>query len=214
MHRHDPTRPGAENWPADQFAIPGEDSPTVWITQPPVEVGSLPRQVANLLLNAFTQFGDLVVDLDDDEAFATIAAEMGRRHHALGGDHLASIGRSTGYIDLVLVHWPRPAVNPRWLLRACRTLLSPRGVVVVAASLDRHQRTAHLSALGGAAATAGLVMAAHVTAITPEPHMNRPAAASRDNRPATPPSAGDADGAGSVYPHTDLLIFEAVGGDV
>jgi hypothetical protein len=84
--------------------------------------------------------------------------------------------------------------------------------VVVAVSVDRHQRTAHLSALGGAAATAGLGMAAHVAAIA-EPDRSCAPAALGDGHPVESPAAGDDGGAWPANPHTDLLIFKAVGDD-
>lgn len=94
--------------------------------------GGLPAPLARLLLDVYTHVGDVVVDIDDDITFAAAAA---RRHHALGGQrHLATLGHAAGYIDLILLRWPRPEVNPRLLLLACRALLGTAGVLVIAAS--------------------------------------------------------------------------------
>src|SRR5689334_8001783 len=125
---HDPHHPEPDEQLADRLAISTDIRPTVWLTAPPKQPGRLSHEVARLLLDEHTQAGDIVVDVDDDAAFAATAAAIGRRHHALGGDtHMATLGHAAGYIDLILLHWPRPAINPHWLLRACRTLLCGAG---------------------------------------------------------------------------------------
>lgn len=220
---HDPTRPDSAPVESDErlagrLAIPGNARPTLWRTPPAQQPGCLSPQLARLLLDDRTQVGDVVLDIDDDVAFAATAAATGRRHHALGGEHhLAAISHTAGYLDLILLHWPRPAVNPHWLLRACRSLLGVTGCVVVAVSADPDQRMAHLGALGGAAATAGLRTIGHVAALTPGvPDAATPVAVTgtprgrRGGRHASRPAVGrDADGV--AHPHTDLLIFGVEG---
>ena len=49
------------------------------------------------------------VDIDDDVALSAVAAETGRRHHGVGGAHrLVALGDAAGYVDLVVLRWPRP----------------------------------------------------------------------------------------------------------
>jgi hypothetical protein len=216
--RHDSTQLESDERLADRLAVLGDARPTLWRTPPAQQSGCLSAQLARLLLDEHTQVGDVVLDIDDDVAFAATAAAAGRRHHALGGEHhLAAISHAAGYIDLILLHWPRPAVNPHWLLRACRSLLSITGCLVAAVSTDTERRVAHLSALGGAAATAGLRTIGHVAVLDPE----LPDAATRSavtgtprgrrgGQPANRPAEGrDADGV--AHPHTDLLIFGVEG---
>jgi hypothetical protein len=198
---HDPHHPEHNEQLADRLAIPGDVRPSVWRATPPRQPGCLSHEVAWLLLDEHTRAGDVVVDVDDDAAFAATAAATGRRHHALGGDiHLATLGHAAGYIDLILLHWPRPAVNPHWLLLACRSLLRGAGHLVIAVSVDPAHRVAQLSALGGAAATVGLRTVRHVAAVAPQaatPACRDRTAATRQ-RDAQPPP---------ISPHTDLLIF-------
>ncbi|GAA0925076.1 hypothetical protein [Virgisporangium aurantiacum] len=168
---------------ADRLALPGEARPAIWRAAPAQQPGCLSPRLAHLLLDDQTKVEDVVLDIDDDIAFAATAAATGRRHHALGGaHHLATMSHAAGYLDLILLHWPRPAVNPRWLLTACRSLLGVAGRLVIAVSVDNGQRMAHLTALGGAAATAGLNKIRHIAALDP-------------------------DAATCEHPHADLLIF-------
>jgi hypothetical protein len=168
--------------------------------------GNLSRQLARLILETHTSVGDVALDIDDDVAFAAAATQAGRRHHALGGtQHLATMGHAAGYIDLILLHWPRPAVNPRLLLIACRALLRNAGVLVIAASIEREQRISHLSALSGAAATARLHLIDHIAAIDPDAATPVAVAQRATGRPHTP-----SDTAGPSQPpapHIDLLVF-------
>jgi hypothetical protein len=212
--RHDSTPPESDERLAGRLAIPGNARPTLWRTPPAQQPGCLSPQLARLLLDERTQVGDVVLDIDDDVAFAATAAATGRRHYALGGEHhLAAMNHTAGYLDLILLHWPRPAVNPHWLLRACRALLGIAGCVAVAVSADPDQRVAHLSALSGAAATAGLRTIGHVAVPTPGvPDAATPVAVT--NTPpghrAGPPTSGSAVGRNPhelAHPHTDLLIF-------
>lgn len=205
-HHHEP-----DEQFADRLAVPGDIRPTVWRTAPPQQPGWLSHEVAELLLDDHTQAGDIVVDVDDDAAFAATAAATGRRHHTLGGDvHLATLGHAAGYIDLILLHWPRPAVNPHWLLLACRSLLSTTGHLVVAVSAGPLQRVAQLSALSGAAGTVGLRAIRHVAAVAPQAATpDTPAHGGPDPATASPVRGADPP---PVSPHTDLLIFKPHGG--
>jgi hypothetical protein len=204
---HDPHHPEHDERLANRLAIPGDVRPTLWRTPPPQQPGCLSDEIARHLLDDHTRSGDIVVDVDDDTAFAATAAAIGRRHHALGGDnHLATLGHAAGYIDLILVHWPRPAVNPHWLLLACRALLSTGGHLVVAASVEPSHRVAQLSALGGAAGTAGLRAVRHVAAVAPQAATpDTPTCAGTDSATASPARRADPP---PVSPHMDLLIFE------
>src|SRR6266568_5235884 len=115
----DPTRPSPDDdLTGDVLATPGGVPAVVWHAAPGPE--ALSPQLARALLDEHTRRGDVVLDVDDDVAFAAAAAETARRHHALGGGHrLAALGDAAGYVDLVLLHWPRPQpANPRWLLVA------------------------------------------------------------------------------------------------
>ena len=210
---HDPHHPDDDDQRlADRLAVPGDVRPSVWRTPPPQQPGCLSHEMAWRLLDDHTQAGDIVVDVDDDVAFAATAAATGRRHHALDGDiHLGTLGHAAGYIDLILLHWPRPAVNPHWLLLACQSLLGTTGRLVIAISVEPLHRTAQLSALGGAASTVGLRAVGHVTAVvaqaaTPPPAGPDPTTPSPDHNTDTD------DDPLPLSPHTDLLIFGPDGG--
>src|SRR6266536_1250967 len=220
----DPTRPSPDGLDADALAVLGGVPPVVWLAAAASD--ALSPQVASALLDEHTEHGDVVVDVDDDVAFAAAAAETGRRHHALGGDHhLTALADAAGYVDMVLLHWPRPqAANPRWLLVACRTLLRhDTGVLVVAVGVPAAQRIPHLAALTGAARAVGLRQVRHVAVLAPgatfgsghHPGSRRAAAQTGVNadtaadRPADDSSADTATGVGQTTPHTDLLIFAA-----
>ncbi len=178
----EPNRPHIDP-AAARLAIPGGMRPDVWYVTGPEQPGTLSPRTARMLLNDHTRRGDIVIDVDDDVVFAAVAAETGRRHHALGGDRrLATLGYAAGSVDLVLVHWPRPQVEPRRLLIACTALLRGAGRLVIVAAVPARERTAHLSALTGAAHSAGL----------------------RHTRHAAVLATDSAD-----QPHTDLLIFES-----
>jgi hypothetical protein len=192
------------------LAIPGGVRPVVWLA--PSAGDALSPRLARRLLHEYTHHGDLIVDVDDDVALAAAAAETGRRHHALGGTHrLAALGDAAGYVDLVLLRWPRPeATNPRWLLTACRTLLrSDSTVLVVAVSVPAQHRIAHLTALTGAALAVGLRYLHHVAIVDPAADH---AARSDIDCDGTSSRSGHttghaAAGRHTVAPHTDLLIF-------
>src|SRR5262245_45906928 len=81
--RHDPTPLESDERLADRLAVPGGARPTLWRTPPAQQPGCLSPQLARLLLDERTQVGDVVLDIDDDVAFAATAAASGRRHHAL-----------------------------------------------------------------------------------------------------------------------------------
>jgi diketogulonate reductase-like aldo/keto reductase len=115
------------------------------------------------------------------------------------------MGHAAGYIDLILLHWPRPAVNPRLLLIACRALLRNAGVLVIAASTEPEHRISHLSALGGAAATAGLHLIDHIAAIDPDTATPVAVPQRAMDRPHTPSDTACA--LRPLAPHTDLLVF-------
>jgi hypothetical protein len=82
---------------------------------------------------------------------------------------LATLGHAAGYIDLILLRWPSPPVQPRWLLRACRALLHTSGHLVVAVSADPSQRIATLSAISGVARTVDLQNIEHIAVLAPDP---------------------------------------------
>jgi hypothetical protein len=211
---NEPTRPTRDAAEADLLALPGGVRPDVWRAALP-RTGVLSQRLARLLLDEQTRRGDFVIDVDDDVPFAAAAAETGRRHYALGGHtRLAALGDAAGCADLVLLHWPRPHVNPRWLLAACRALLRDgSGVLVVAVTVPAAQRTSHLSALTGAAHAVGLRHVRHIAIVDPDiPDASAHPACAGD---ATPPGP-DADagsqttaGAGRPTPHIDLLAFVA-----
>ena len=214
MDHHEPIRPAADEPPADWAVLPGQPHPTVWRAQPAQQPGSLSPGVARRLLQERTQRGDVVLDLDDDIAFAATAAVTGRRSHALGGDqHLAAMGHAADMVDLILLHWPRPAVDPHWLLTACWSLAGAAGWVVIAVDSTLGQRVAHLSALAGAAATVGLRTAEHVAVIAPDPKPPqdpRPGAATPVAGPDRHHGCFPAEAqliAGAVGPHLDLLVL-------
>jgi hypothetical protein len=217
----EPTRPGHDATLAEQMAVPGGLRPEVWYAAAAERRGVLSPQLARRLLDAHTQTGDLVIDVDDDVAFAAAAAETDRRHHALGGDNqLATLGHAAGYVDLILLHWPRPQANPRWLLVACRALLRPNGRLVIAVAVPAAQRVPHLSALAGAAHTAELDPVGHLAAVD----ATHTSSHRRDNAGRTAVSTGDATPDSGVdrscigevvQPHADLLVFQPrAGSDV
>jgi hypothetical protein len=220
----EPNRPSHDAVDANALAVPGGVRPVVWLADAAAP-NALSPQLARALLDEHTRRGDVVVDIDDDIAVAAAAAETGRRHHALGGGHrLAAVGDAAGYVDLVLLRWPRPKVaNPRWLLVACRTLLRhDTGVLVVAVRVPASQRLSHLSALTGAARAVGLRDVQHIAAFDPATTPGR-----RRHRAGATPAEADLDAnphpdtdhpgghtlpdtaphAAVVTPHTDLLIF-------
>jgi hypothetical protein len=205
-----PTEPNP-NPSRDQHGI--LPAPTVWHAPAPPEPHTLTAPLARQILNHLTQPGDIVVDVDNDGGFAAVATETGRRHHSLGGHaQLMTVGRVAGHVDLVLLHWPQPSANPRFLLAACRALLRPAGrptaarpvlgnaaispgSLVIAVAVPAADRIKTLSALTGAARTAELQHVRHI-AVTDD----------ADNpRDATGPARGDHRPPGT--PHTDLLIL-------
>jgi len=216
----EPNRPSPDA--VDALAVPGGVRPVVWLADAATP-RALSPQLARALLDEHTRRGDVVIDIDDDVAFAAAAAETGRRHHALGGGHrLAPLGEDAGYVDLVLLRWPQPhAANPRWLLVACRTLLRHgSGVLAVAVSVPAAHRVSHLSALTGAAHAVGLRQVRHVAVLHPD---TTPGSGHHPGGAAAPPdthaSAATADRGGHApaaaspaAPHTDLLIFAAEAG--
>jgi hypothetical protein len=189
------------------LAIPGYGRPTVTRTVATSD-GNLSAQLARMILDTHTSLGDVVLDIDNDSVFAAVAARSRRRHHALdGAQHMATMGHVAGYIDMILLHWPRSTINPRLLLIACRSLLATSGALVIVACAEPGARIRHLSALVGATATADLVLLEHVVAID--------AAADTATRVAAPgnvrrPQRIWFDGSGTVQPlvpHTDVLVF-------
>src|SRR6266508_1429649 len=184
----EPNRPSPDAVDADALAVPGGVRPVVWLADAAAP-DALSPQLARALLDEHTRRGDVVVDIDDDVAFAAAAAETGRRHHALGGGHrVAPLGEAAGYVDLVLLRWPQfRATNPRWLLVACRTLLRhDSGLLAVAVSVPAAHRISHLSALTGAAHAVGLRQVRHVAVLPPG--TTQPAAPRRHPALARPPT--------------------------
>lgn len=187
---HEPAPPHGDN-DADVLAIPGDRLPWL-VCAPAVAGGDLSPQLAQLILDAYTTTNDVVIDVDNDKALAAAATQTGRRHHALAGlAGLTALDHAAGYIDLMLLRWPQPSVDPHWLFLTCRTLLRHAGHLVLAVSGDQQHRIAILSALSGAARTADLHIVDHVVVLTPQtdtPHDTSTATAS----PAV---------------HTDLLVL-------
>jgi hypothetical protein len=209
---HEPAPPAGGD-AADHLAIPGDPRPRlVWAPANPD--GGLSPQLARIILDAYTAPGDVVIDVGDDAALAATAAQTGRHHHALGGTrHLATLGHAAGYIDLMLLRWPCDAIHPHWLFFACRAVLRNAGRLVVAVTGERQHRIAHLSALSGAASTAGLHIVAHVAVLTPDEGAatrqdGRPRPSGRDQR-LTQYAVPDVAAATPPTTHTDLLILAA-----
>ena len=71
--RHDPPGPGFAEKSAERPAVSGDAQPTVWFTAPAQQPGCLSPQLARLILDDRTQVGDIVLDVDDDVAFAATA---------------------------------------------------------------------------------------------------------------------------------------------
>jgi hypothetical protein len=205
--------PPADGDAADRLAIPGDPRP--WLVWAPVTPdGGLSPQLARILLDGYTATGDVVIDIGDDAEFAATAARTGRRHHALcGAKHLATLGHAAGYIDLLLLRWPCDAIHPHWLFFACRALLHNAGRLVVAVTGEPEHRIAHLSALSGAAGTAGLHIVDHIAVLAPD----NDAATSPEGQPRTSGrgqrrmqhAATDVAAAAPPTTHTDLLVLAA-----
>jgi hypothetical protein len=91
----------------------------IWhVAEPPATPGELAPELASRLLDAYTQPADLVIDVDEDVAFAAAATVTGRHHAALGGDtRLVALSRRAGTADLVVMRWPRHRPTPArsWL---------------------------------------------------------------------------------------------------
>ena len=188
---HQPAPPHRDD-DAGALAIPGDRRP--WLVYAPAVAGDdLSPQLAQLILDAYTTTSDVVIDVDDDKTFAAAATQTGRRHHALAGlTGLTTLDHAAGYIDLMLLHWPQPSVDLHDMFFTCRTLLRHAGRLVVAVNVDQQHRIANLSALSGAARTAGLDIVDHVVVLAP----------------ATETSVGDASTtAAPPSVHTDLLVL-------
>lgn len=171
---------------------PGRARLTVWHCPPPDQSGCLTVELAQRLLDGYTQAGQVVIDLDNDPSLPGIAAATDRGHHALDG-HIDPdvIARYTASADLLLLRWPRPATNPRHLMQTAHTLLTATGLLVIALHLPAPKRTAHLVALIGAAHNAGFQPLRHIVAIAPTDDTSDPVAPGR-----------------VPHPHTELLILE------
>jgi hypothetical protein len=198
MIDHYPSWQGsADDAAGTHLAVAGNPPPAVRRIRATAD-GTLGPDLAQLVLQAYTVTGDVVLDLDDDRSFAAAANATGRRHHALGGArYLVSMAPAAGYVDLILLRWPRRVASPHLLLAACRCLLGSGGVLVVAASLEQDRRSGHLSALHGAATTAGLGPIDHIVAIDPRPLPgDGRGSAAADDRPRALPQ-----------PHSDVLLF-------
>jgi hypothetical protein len=183
----------------------------VILIRPGQRPGSLPVELAQLLLTRYTQAGDIVVDLDDDVALAAEAAASGRRHYAAGDRGPAGVADAAGCAQLVLLGWPRPPTDPRLLLTACRDLLGPSGRLAIAVRVRPPMRAAHLVALVGTSRTAGLRLVGHLIARTAA---GPQAPAAGDQRPE--PGGEQLDRSGpppvTTAPDTDLLILQPVAG--
>lgn len=193
------------------FPLSEVESTRVILTRPGQRPGSLPVELAQLLLTRYTRAGDIVVDLDDDVALAAEAAASGRRHYAAGDRSPAGVADAAGCAQLVLLGWPRPPTDPRLLLTACRDLLDPSGRLAIAVRVRPPMRTAHLVALVGAARTARLRLVGHLIARTaPDPQPPTASAprpesgGERPDRSGPPPATTALD--------ADLLILQPMAG--
>jgi hypothetical protein len=193
------------------FPLSGVESTRVILIRPGQRPGSLPAELAQLLLSRYTQAGDIVVDLDDDVALAAQAAASGRRHYAAGDRGPAAVADAAGCAQLVLLGWPGPPTDPRLLLTACRDLLGPSGRLAIAVRVGPPMRAAHLVALVGAARTARLRLVGHLIART-VPYPQPPAASGP--RPEPGGELDDRSGSSPLTsaPDTDLLILQPVAG--
>jgi hypothetical protein len=215
---NEPIRSDHDALLADRLAVPGGMRPRIWHLAAPGRSGVLSAQLAHRLLDTHTTPGGVVIDVDDDTAFAAASIGTGRRHHALGGDtRLAALGHVAGQVHLVLLHWPRPQANPRWLLVACRALLHPDGRLVVAVAVPAAYRAPHLSALSGAARAAGLHQVEHIAVVDAagppdrRRHDTRRAAAGCIDD-TTGDDAGRSTSADVTQPYLDLLVFKPTAG--
>jgi hypothetical protein len=194
------------------FPLSGVESTRVILTRPGQRPGSLPVELAQLLLTRYTRAGDIVVDLDDDVALAAEAAASGRRHYPAGDRGPAGVADAAGCAQLVLLSWPRPPTDPRLLLEACRDLLGPSGRLALAVRVGPPMRAAHLVALVGAARTAGLRLVGHLIART-APDALTPAAGDERRQPGEEQRDQSWPSSVTTAPDTDLLILQPeVGG--
>jgi hypothetical protein len=165
---------------------------TVWHSPPPDQPGCLTVELAQRLLDEHTQAGQVIIDLDDDPGLPGIAAATDRDHHALDGHTDPDvIARYTAGADLLLLHWPRPATNPRHLLQTAHTLLKDAGLLALVVHVPAANRAAHLVALTGAAHNVGFHLLRHIVAVAPT------------DGPPGPSTPGRA-----PNPHTELLILQ------
>jgi hypothetical protein len=202
-----PNQTPDERYDADRLGIPGGLTPTIWRLPPSPLAGALTPQLARRVLDTYTAPQDVVIDVDDHSAVATAVTGAGRRHVALRGTlRLATEAGLTGTAGLVVLTWPRPDTNPRWLLTTCRTLLAPSGRLVIAVSVSARQRVPQLSALTGAARTAGLVHISHVVAI-----IDAPTGAAHELAAQPSELAGaatiDSESSTAETRHRDLVVF-------
>jgi hypothetical protein len=110
---HEPA-PHADSDAADHLAVPGDPRP--WLAWAPLNPnGGISPQLARIILDGYIATGNVVDDVDDDDAvFAATAAQTGRRHNGLGGTkHLATPGHAAGDIVLMLLRWPCAAILPQ-----------------------------------------------------------------------------------------------------
>jgi hypothetical protein len=178
--------------PTNPSDLPLSTRPTIWHTPPADRPGDLSADLSRRLLETFTHVGNVIVDIDNDATLTEVAAATQRHLHSLGGNtHPGATAGHIAHADLVMLRWPRAAaINPRHLLQSARDLLTPTGVLVIVVRVPTTRRTAHLSALIGAAHTAGMQTVRHIVAITP----------TRDT-PGTPTPSR------TTHPHTDLLVL-------
>jgi hypothetical protein len=193
----------------NRFDVPGGVAPIIWhVASPPAASGNLSPELASKLLETYTQPGDLAIDVDEDKAVAAAAAVTGRHYRSLRGDaRLAGLSRQAGTADLVLMCWPRPPTNPRWLLVACRSLLRTDGRLAIAVTVAAHQRAPHITALIGAAHTAGMRHVAHIVVLTTAPGIPESGAGPRQDDMTSDAglAPGVTQGQGEVL--SDFLIF-------
>ena len=205
-----PPSPHHDAGTTDRFGLPGGFEPIIWhVASSPAAHGDLSPEIASKLLDAYSEPGDLAVDVDEHAAFAAAATVAGRHYDSLAGDtRLAALSQRAGTADLVMMRWPRLHTNPRWLLVACRSLLRTDGRMAIAVTVPIHQRTPHISALIGAAHTAGMEHVAHVVILASTPEVPAP-----DREPHPGHASGHAPTAPASAnvrrdaPRHDLLIF-------
>jgi hypothetical protein len=132
------TVPGDPPVPLSVWYIADDDDRPV-AADPAVD--GWPGELARQTVAGLTSPGDLIVDLDSDDAVRVAALDARCNYRPLvGGAHPHRSATATATADLVALRWPRPPARPNNplpttavdLLGACRTLLGTGGCIAVA----------------------------------------------------------------------------------